>query len=380
MVETVSWGVVGVSGNVGGAIMDNLMRPDIADQVGHAHEPVLVANSKGVFADAERGDRLWTPKGKVGSSILDVELPDILYVATPTTDDGEPAADMIEFALHEGVTVVTAEKGIANADVFRRLGKASGNFRTFGIRATVGASTPILLGAREQFSDPRNVSLSAAVLNGTANYTFGEVAKGLSPEAAVLSAVDAGYAEPLMPGQKVDPVGTILGELGKDFPRKVAILTNITELVGDPKKLLDWRTMYDAQDLNPDHVDFALRHANAFRYLVYFYRAGFETEIPDALEATRVGGFAIEHAGWNIVAGFHDVTTPEAADFLKPIADLDGPRSAIVTALGPRLKDGTFSDGGPYVLSGDGAGANATADAMINNAYRRAVRPFEYHL
>jgi homoserine dehydrogenase len=323
MSKQLSWGLIGY-GKIGRELCRQTAQPKVASRIGLRPKPEFILRSK-------------------GSKRLDEEaLPDVVFVAIPSSEDGQAAYEYITQILRAGKKVITAEKG-ALANYYAELSQASGCFKYLGVEAAVGGGTRLVAELAGYCRDPENISQLHLVLNGTLTAIFSRISKGYSLNEAVRSAIKAGYAEP---GEK-DPLAVIRAEAEGDIPKKTAILFN---RLGLSNKVLDWREL-DFK-LTRSELLKSVEEAIDRRFIVSIYKTGNETE------TDVVGGFHVEHDGWLIVGGFRKVTNDAS---LGPLASLTGADNGFVIELGPSGTDGTYS------LIGPGAGPRPTVNTMLDD-------------
>jgi homoserine dehydrogenase len=106
----------------------------------------------------------------------------------------EPALTAIRAALGRGVHVVSANKAAIASDVGGLLTLANATGAKLAYSAAVGGAVPVLERIRELASRERIVSIEG-VLNGTCNFVLDRLHAGLTLEAAVKQAQEAGFAE-----------------------------------------------------------------------------------------------------------------------------------------------------------------------------------------
>ncbi len=144
----------------------------------------------------------------------------MLFLCIPTKDQGEAAFRYADIAIGAGMRVVTAEKGMA-AWQFPRIRPYLGRI-DLGAAVGGGNRFPYTMLARD-LSQKR--VLMHAVLNATLNFIFSEVNDGRSLEDAVDHASKIGIAEPLKPGEVLNPIALVNGEL-RDVAMKICALFN----------------------------------------------------------------------------------------------------------------------------------------------------------
>lgn len=324
MNKLVSWGLIGF-GNIGRELCRQLAQPDVAVRTGLRSEPDFTLRSSS------------------NKSLAEIKnLPDVVFVAIPSTEDGKQAYEYISLLLKAGKLVVTAEKG-ALANNFAALKKESDNFRRLGVEAAVGGGTRLVTELAGYCRDIANISQLHLVLNGTLTVIFSSLNAGQSLEQAIQKAVKAGYAEP---GHQ-NPRDVIRSEAEGDIPKKTAILFN---RLGLSDKILGWRQL--SFKLTDNEISRAVKGAKTRRFIVLFYPAG------NRAKDDIIGGFRLRHDGWLITGGFQDVGKNS---LLRPLRELTGPGSGFVIGLGPNETDGVYS------LTGPGAGARPTVNTMLDD-------------
>ncbi|MCP4200811.1 MAG: ACT domain-containing protein, partial [bacterium] len=222
---TASLFVAGVGG-VGGALIAQLaVRPGIEEALPWCLRLDGVADSKGALVDAKgiephvARERLQEERGEGGSSeLIEAALasPSALRIFVDCTASDD-MAEAYERLLKGGVTVVTANKKPLAGEMsqFRRLtglGRA-GLYH----EATVGAGLPVVRTLADLLATGDELIRVEGVLSGTASFLTGELARGETFSAAVISAGELGYTEP-------DPREDLSGE---DVARKLLILLRL---------------------------------------------------------------------------------------------------------------------------------------------------------
>lgn len=317
-----SWGLVGY-GNIGRELCRQVAQPGVAARTGLADKPVFKLRSKDNLTDIK-------------------DLPDVVFVAMPSSDDGQPAYDYIMRILEAGKLVVTAEKG-ALANNFAALKQASDDFKRLGAEAAVGGGTRLVSELNGYCRDPANISQLHLVLNGTLTAIFSAITDGFSLDEAVGRAVKAGYAEP---GQD-DPLAVIRSEAEGDIPKKTAILFNRLAL---SDKILGWQELsFRLTDVELSKV---VREARTMRFVVSVY------PVKEKHKIDTIGGFRVEHEGWIIVGGFQKI---QDDSLLAPLSRLKNADNGFVIGLGPGETDGVYS------LAGPGAGPRPTVNTMLDD-------------
>lgn len=349
MREANSWGLIG-PGNIGQEVRRQLAQSEVAGRMGLGTLPSFVLSRAGVIVPNRSG----APNTIRYNGIEELlSLPDVTFIALPSTDDGDLAREYISYILGQGRAVVTAEKG-ALANFFSELQAESDNFARLGINATVGGGTKLMEVARTQLRDKGNIKQIHMVLNGTLTSVFSSIAPpggagGMSLGQAVDQATMLGYAEP----GSTSPYEVIRLEAEGDIPKKTAILFN---RLGLSSQVLDWRSLNI--NLTNENIAQAVEEARIRRFIISIYPEDYAKKI-SAPENDIIDGFKVNHEGWLIVGGFRHV---DRNPLFSRLASLTGPANGIVIGLGPDETDGV------YTFDGPGAGTHPTANVMIDDS------------
>ncbi|HEY5152441.1 MAG TPA: hypothetical protein VII55_00535 [Candidatus Saccharimonadales bacterium] len=346
-----TWGLIGF-GNIGREIVRQVGQPKVADRLGLQPAPEFIAESKGIMKADGR-----TPGGY--QSLDDVpKLPDVVFVAIPSSDDGKAAYKYISHILDKGKLVITAEKG-ALANHYSALQAASDDFKRFGVTATVGGGTRLLQVAREYCQDIENITQIHLALNGTLAAIMDWVAPlqgaGLPLSEAAKRAIERGYAEP----GSDSAAAIIRTEAEGDIPKKLAIFCNSVGLGGS---LLDWNKLRFS--LTDKQIEKAVDPAVPRRFIVSLYPVS-SAEGQAGPEDDIVGGFNVSHGSWRLAGGFRRI---DANPLFGALSALTGPGNGMVIGLGPETSDGV------YAITGPGAGVSPTVNAMIDDYVRLKAR------
>ena len=304
------------------------------------------------------------------SDLLDEANPDLVFLAISTLDRGEEAKNYIGHCARKGIPVVTCEKGALayHAEALKPF------FGLIGFTATVGGGTQLigylhdrLIPASEErvgvysltqrpsedgtkglipFVNRRHVEIHA-VINGTLNFVFDEVARGgRTLGEACDEAMKLGYAEP---GAK-DALSLINGEL-RDVVMKTCVLFNTTLARNEfitPSKL-------GAIELAPRQLEELNQKAADYRFVV-----SFSNRTAPKKRSFFNGNFEIAVGEWHIQGGFRQTHgDTDLASWLP-----GGVGNAV------HIIEGELGSGGKYTLSGPGAGHEATTTVMQNDAER----------
>ena len=288
--EAATWSIVG-AGNVGGALIDMVAKPEVAARHGLEPEPRFVMRKDG-----------WHAGGPDGP-LAQVEMTDVLFIATPSTPDHQPMLSLMRDRLHHGMTVVTAEKGVL-AEHFEEMTALP---EQVGYWATVGGGTKLVPKMLFDTRDPGNIKELHVASNATLTYTYSEVASGGNLDEVVDAAVKLGYAEP----GATAAYDVIHGEAAGDVPRKTAIVLQsiFPEFVGIDLEKMD-------TELTEEQVMRSLSHADRYRYLVSVFPEGAE-ELAASRTEGRLGGFEFVHEGWLVVGGLQRVDRTNPLAYFK---------------------------------------------------------------
>ncbi len=230
--------------------------------------------------------------------------------------DAGPAAEAVRAALDAGVSVVTANKALLAAHGNELAERAGTSGAVLNYEAAVGGGIPIIKTMREALAGNR-ISRVYGILNGTCNYMLTRMEReGLSYKECLTDAQAAGYAE-------ADPTFDVEGH---DTAHKLAILTSLafgTKIDADAV-FIEGISSIEAADIR----------AAA--------ELGYRIKLLGVAQKTDTG----------IEQRVHPTLVPRDSD----IAGIHHVTNAIVVD-GDRV--------GSVMLSGPGAGGDATASAMI---------------
>lgn len=356
MANATEWGLIG-AGSVGGELARQLNQDYVAERLEMNQLPSFVMRSTGLMGPDGK-----SPLGPKSLEDID-DFPEVVFLAIPSSDDGNVAKGYIDTVLERGKIAVTAEKG-AIANHFEELKESSDQFARFGINATVGGGTRVLEIARTYCDDIDNISQIHLAVNGTLAAIMSSIAPpggdGMSLGQAVHQAVELGYAEP----NAKTSYDVIKGEAEGDIPKKTAIFFN---KLGLTKELIDWDEL--KFNLTDEEIGQAIEEAETRRFIVSLYSPMHLVKNPKGPEEGKIGGFDIEHEGWRVVGGFRHI---KRNPLFSRIASSTGPSNGLVIGLGPDETDGVFA------LTGPGAGVNTTANTMIDDFVARTHRATLY--
>src|SRR3989338_4388558 len=247
---------------------------------------------------------------------------DCIFLAISTFDDGKIAFDFIKFFVRQNIPIITCEKGA----LFNYYLKLKPFINKIGYSATVGGGTRLL--EYIQARHTKNFIEISAVVNGTLNFIFDEVARGKHIERTVAEAVKCGYAEP----GATTPLEIINTEL-RDVLLKSVILFNTLRLSSKILKAKNIKLKIVSSD------DLKKIIQNQMKCVVSI------SKHPERITS----GFHSKNGQWYLSAGF------------KKISDSWLP-SGVNNALFIKER------GGHYLLQGPGAGVEPTVLSMIQDA------------
>lgn len=281
------------------------------------------------------------------SDLLDEANPDLVFLAISTLDKGEEAKNYISDCVKKSIPVVTCEKGALayHAQALEPF------FALIGFTATVGGGTQLIGYLHNRFINRRHVEIHA-VINGTLNFVFDEVARGgRTLGEACDEAMKLGYAEP---GAR-NALSLINGEL-RDVMMKTCVLFNTTLARNEfitPSKL-------GALELAPWQLEELSQKAADYRFVVSFSNR----TAPKRHSFFNDNFFEIAVGEWYIQGGFRQVHGD--TDLASWLPGGVGNAAHII--------EGELGSGGKYILSGPGAGHEATTTVMQNDAERLLKR------
>jgi homoserine dehydrogenase len=314
MQEPLRLGIAGL-GTVGASVVRLLRRHGdaLAGQLGReVHVVAVSARERRRDRGLLLGDIVWhdDPVGLARSNSLDV------FVELMGGADGAAHAS-VKAALESGKGVVTANKALIAAHGVELAKLAEERGAELAFEAAVGGGIPIIKTLREALAGNRLTRIYG-ILNGTCNYILTRMEEGMPYEAALKQAQELGYAE-ADPSFDVD---------GIDTAHKLAILTCVAF----------------GSEIDRDAV----------------FVEGISGIEPDDITAADELGYRIKLLGVaqrtesGIEQRVHPTMVPRDSD----IARVSGVTNAVAV-------EGDFI--GAVMLSGPGAGGNATASAVVSD-------------
>jgi homoserine dehydrogenase len=271
----------------------------------------------------ELGDVRWTPDLAAVTAAPDVDL------VVELVGGHEPANTLVRSALAAGKSVVTANKLLLAKEGAALQRLAREKRAGLGIEAAVAGGIPIVRALRESFAGDRVVSV-AGILNGTCNFILTEMEESGRPYDEILKeAQRLGFAE-------ADPASDVEGE---DAAYKLALLARLAF----------------GRDVEVGQIA----------------REGLTRLLPcDFLYAKSLGrtlrqlGTARELPSGHVLLSVRTHLVSKAS----LLAKVTGPFNAIEVKA---------AAGGSFVLSGAGAGGDATATAVLADVVELARSPGE---
>lgn len=264
---------------------------------------------------AARGD---LPQDVVTSSFDDILADNSVQVVVETLGGESPAADCMESALKAGKHVVTANKEALSKhfDRLQRAAHHSGSALLF--EASVGGGIPLLVSYRQILSANQITSIRG-ILNGTTNYILSQMTTaGAAFDDALAKAQELGYAEP-------DPTADVDGY---DAVYKLSILASIMA----------------GTHIHPDSID----------------RTGIRQVTPDDIHVAGADGQVIKLLAQATLTDGRVAASvgPDRVSQQNLLAHVKDNYNA-VELVGDSV--------GPVVLSGQGAGPDPTASAILSD-------------
>jgi homoserine dehydrogenase len=264
------------------------------------------------------------PAEQLSTDPLSVARADDVDVIVELLGGEEPARTLIAAALERGRPVVTANKRVVALHGPHLTALATQKGVELRYEAAVGGGIPIIAPLHDDLAANRILELRA-IINGTTNYILTQMAAGATLEAALADAQGKGYAE-ADPKDDLDAV---------DAADKLAILARLAFNAScTPQQIF----REGVRNLDPQDLAFG-------RELGYVLKL---------LAIARRGAHGIE-------ARVHPAFLPKE----HPLARVDGAQNAIHV---------TGDLCGPVMFSGQGAGGEATASAVLADLVRVAHR------
>ncbi len=255
------------------------------------------------------------PREQLTTEIARVTEADDIDVVVELMGGLEPARTVIEAALSRGKSVVTANKRVVSWHGPSLLSLAAKKGAELRYEAAVGGGIPLIAPLLDDLAANRLLELRA-IINGTTNYILTRMAAGDTLDVALAEAQRLGYAE-ADPSDDVDAV---------DAADKLAILVrHAFGLTVPPREIF----RQGLRGLDPRDIAYGREFGYALKLL------------------------ALARRGTNgIEARVHPAFVPIA----HPLARIDGAQNA-VHVVGDLC--------GPVMFSGQGAGGDATASAVL---------------
>jgi homoserine dehydrogenase len=314
MQEPLRLGIAGL-GTVGASVIRLLQRhgDTLAGQLGR---PLSVTAVSARRRDRERGFETdgiaWHDDPVTLARSNDIDA----FVELIGGADGA-AHESVRAALGSGKGVVTANKALLAAHGVELAKLAEERGAPLAFEAAVGGGIPIIKTLREALAGNRLTRLYG-ILNGTCNFILTRMEEGMTYAAALAEAQALGYAE-------ADPTFDVEG---LDTAHKLAILTSVAF----------------GTEIDRDSI----------------FVEGISAIEPDDLKAAEELGYRIKLLGvaqrteTGIEQRVHPTMVPRDCD----IARISGVTNAVAV-------EGDFI--GAVMLSGPGAGGNATASAVVGD-------------
>lgn len=232
--------------------------------------------------------------------------------------DGDPAFASVMAALESGKHVVTANKALLAKHGVELALKAEENGVILNFEAAVAGGIPIIKTMREALTS-NSVQRVYGIMNGTCNYMLTRMEdEGLSYDACLKDAQELGYAE-------ADPTFDVEGF---DTAHKLAILTSLA-----------FGTQISADDI---------------------YVEGISNITSDDIIAAKDLGYRIKLLGvaQRTSSGIEQRVHPTMVALDSPLAQISGVTNAVAVEA---------DIVGQLVMSGPGAGGDATASAVAGD-------------
>lgn len=246
---------------------------------------------------------------------------DLLVEVSSSASDGEPGTAHMREALRRGIPVATSNKWPVALHGVEMAALARDHGASLRAESTVMSGTPVLSTLTEGLAGARPIALRG-ILNATVNFTLTRMAAGLSYEAALAEAQEAGLAER-------DPSADTDGE---DERAKLMILAGLVFGVQLGREQVVTRGI---SSLTANQVDRA--------------RSG---ESPIRSVAT------LERTGTDDSAGLEALVAPVALGREDPLAGIDGTLNALICRADPV---------GEVTVVGPGAGPELAGQGVLSD-------------
>lgn len=315
MTDSLRVGIAGL-GTVGASVAKVLRDKAelLSDQCGRALEVTAIsARDRSKDRGFDHSPMTWfdDPVQMAGSNQIDV------FVELIGGDEG-PALDSVSAALAAGRHVVTANKALLARHGVELAKKAEDAGVILNFEAAVAGGIPIIKTMRESLSG-NEASRVYGIMNGTANYILTRMERDrITFEACLADAQRLGYAE-------ADPTFDVEGH---DTAHKLAILTSLA-----------FGTQIAADDI---------------------YMEGISNITLADIGAARELGYRIKLLGvaQRTTDGIEQRVHPTMVPLSSVIAQVDGVTNAV--AIDSDIV-------GSLLMTGPGAGGNATASAVVGD-------------
>lgn len=315
MSEALRVGIAGL-GTVGASVA-RVLTEKAAELTRQCGRPILVtavsARSKGRDRGVDLSGAVWFDDPVEMARAADIDV----FIELIGGDEG-PARESVRVALENGRHVVTANKALLAKHGLALAGIAEEKGVLLNYEAAVAGGIPVIKTMRESMAG-NTVSRIFGILNGTCNYILTRMeAEGISFQDCLADAQRLGYAE-------ADPTFDIEGN---DTAHKLSILTSLafgTEIAADD--------IYLEGISNITQAD--IRAASDLGYRIKLLGVALRTE-----------------------SGIEQRVHPTMVPTASVIAQVNGVTNAV--AIETDIL-------GELLLSGPGAGGNATASAVVGD-------------
>lgn len=273
--------------------------------------------------------------------LLCVHKPKAVFVAIATLDKGEAARDYIKACIDARVPVITCEKG----SLAYHAGVLKPHLNQIGFSAAVGGGTMAL--RYMQMRSLKYVPVEIhAVINGTLNYIWDLMSRGVGLEEACDQARNLGYAEPAKPGAS-SPLDLVRGEI-QDVMMKASVLFNVLFANGN----IITPESFGSREFNLDDLRLISNEGSPCRLVVSFSNHPAPQSLPHLLRP-----FWLNRTDeWSVSGAFiHTGGQQHSYPWLPP-----GVGNVF------HISEGALVEG-RYTLDGPGAGDGPTTAAMIND-------------
>lgn len=278
---------------------------------------------KAVVADTGKDRGIDLSSAQLSSDPLSILDDKDIQIVIELIGDIKNSERIIIEALNRGKTVLTANKAVIARKSENIFNAAYNSNAFFGYEASVGSGIPVIRPIREGFAGDR-ISRLSGIMNSTTNYILTKMSeRGEDFSEALKDARIKGYAEP----------DSSFDIEGYDAAHKLIVLMNLA-----------FNKLFNYDDLYVEGIK--------------------EIETIDMIYAGELG-YKVKHIGWAEYCNkkYYGAVHPVLVHETDSIASVSDAFNAISV---------NTEHGGPFMLHGLGAGADAAASGVISDLMEAA--------